>query len=104
MEFENATPGAVLQLALGNASTWISASLRLTKERGPIKPLALKRLLESIKALMDKRAYMPTGMGAAELQVKRENLEKVQASSWRMSWDQMQFLLRMANGVMGHTG
>lgn len=36
--------------------------------------------------------------------MRRENLDEVQASSSRMLWDQMQSLLRMVNGVMGHTG
>lgn len=36
--------------------------------------------------------------------MRRENLGEVQASSWRKSWDQMQSLLRMVNGVMGRTG
>lgn len=48
VEIKNAKPGAVLQLGLGNAATWISASSRLTREWCSMKPLASIRLLESI--------------------------------------------------------
>lgn len=48
VEIKNAKPGAVLQLAFGNAATWIGASSRLTREWCLIKPLASIRLLESI--------------------------------------------------------
>lgn len=53
---------------------------------------------------MDKRALKPTGMGAAEMQVGRDKLVEVHASSWRTTWEQMQFLVGMASGVPGLTG
>lgn len=43
-------------------------------------------------------------MGSAELRVQRENEDEVQASSWRMDWEQMQDLVETATGVVGCTG
>lgn len=46
----------------------------------------------------------PTGMGAAELAEERENKDEAQAATWRMPYEQMVSLVRMATAVVGHTG
>eukprot|EP00170_Pyropia_yezoensis_P002741 contig_11516_g2746 len=96
--------GSSLQLSLANAASWISAHSQLQEEWGRINQLAVKRILESIKAHMDNRAITPTGMGAAELAVERENKDEAQAATWRMPYEQMVSLVRMATAVVGHTG
>ncbi|KAK1862459.1 hypothetical protein I4F81_005028 [Pyropia yezoensis] len=46
--------GSSLQLSLANAASWISVHSQLQEEWGRINQLAVKRILESIKAHMDK--------------------------------------------------
>lgn len=80
VDSNNSKPGASWQLSLGNAAKWVSGHQLLTSAWGPIKPLAVKRVLESIKGYIETRSHTPTGMGAAELRVYQENKDEVQAT------------------------
>lgn len=104
IDLNNSKPGAGLQLSLANAAKWVAAREEFTSVWGTIKSLAVKRVMESIKAHVQNRSHTPTGMGAAELIVHRENKDEVQAASWRMDWEQMRDLVEMATGVVGCTG
>ncbi|OSX76135.1 hypothetical protein BU14_0205s0010 [Porphyra umbilicalis] len=101
--------GASKQLSLPNAAGWVTKRLA-KKKNNPLQPLkydAVYYMMDTMRSYMTERAkikHHSTGKSPRSIAKAQKQKDVKKAADWRMSMDEMDQLVKMATGVLQHTG